>query len=184
MSSSTLIRWGGFAAMGGGVLFLLYSLYGFAVGNGEATSPLVLLAILGYVLVGVGLVGFHTLQGGNYGRIGRAGLYMTIAAFLIWVILLLVGLLGGGGLEWLVPIAVLGTLVGGVLYGAATLQARVLPRWCGILFILLMPGTIIFGIFLPGDAAPILWVGLVWLALGYGLWSEREAPTDQSPRVR
>lgn len=75
MSSSDLIRWGGLAAMGGGVLFLLYSLFGFAVGNGEATSPLVLLAILGYVLVGVGLVGFHTLQGGNYGRIGRAGLY-------------------------------------------------------------------------------------------------------------
>lgn len=43
------------------------------------------------------------------------------------------------GLDWLVAVGVLGLLVGLVLYGAATLQARVLPRWCGILFIIFMP---------------------------------------------
>jgi uncharacterized membrane protein len=64
----------------------------------------------------------------------------------------------------------LGTLVGLVLYGAATLQARVLPHWYGILLILLMPGTILFGALMPGNYS-IIWNGLVWVALGYALWS-------------
>ena len=35
-------------------------------------------------------------------------------------------------LDWLILIGNLGVLVGFVLYGATTLQARVLPRWCGV----------------------------------------------------
>src|SRR5215208_8285130 len=133
MAASDLIRWGSLAAFGAGVLFIVSTLLAFAVGKGDEASPLDLLAILGYVLLIVGLIGFHALQQRNYGRIGRAGLYTTIAAFLLWEVLLLAGLLGGGEAlpEWLVAVGVLGTLVGEVLYGAATLQARVLPRWCG-----------------------------------------------------
>src|SRR5829696_9603216 len=136
------LRWGGLAAMGAGALFIVYSLLSFAVGKGDEPGPLDVLAILAYVLEVVGLLGFHALQGSNYGRIGRAGLYTTIGAIVLWEFLILTGLLGSDvGLGWLVAVGVLGTLVGLVLYGAATLQARVLPRWCGILFILLMPGT-------------------------------------------
>ena len=110
MPASDLIRWGGLAAMGGGVLFIVYSLLGVATGRGEESGPLDLLAILAYVLLVVGLVGFHTLQQRNYGRIGRAGLYTTIAAFLLWEVLLLEGLLGGGEAlpEWLVTVGVAG----------------------------------------------------------------------------
>ncbi len=180
--------------MGGGVLFIVYSLLGVATGKGDESGPLDILAILAYVLLAVGLVGFHALQQRSYGRIGRAGLYTTIAAFVLWEILLLGGLLGSGEeLEWLVLVGVLGTLVGEVLYGAATLQARVLPRWCGVLFIVLTPGTILASLaafrardFL-WDAASILWTGLAWLALGYGLWSHRSsgAAAEQQPsRVR
>ena len=222
MLSSDLIRWGGLAAMGGGILFVVYSLLVVATGEGDESAPLDLLAIVAYVLLVVGLVGFHALQQRNYGRIGRAGLYTTITAFVLWEILLLGRLLGAGaglewlvplghtfvhrfylllggllaaraGLEWLVPLGVLGTLVGEVLYGAATLQARVLPRWCGVLFIVLTPGTILASLaafrardFL-WDAASILWTGLAWLALGYGLWSHRSsgAAAEQQPsRVR
>ena len=184
MASSDLIRWGGLATMGGGVLFLLYSLLGVATGRGDESGPLDLLAILAYVLLVVGLVGFHTLQQRNYGRIGRAGLYTTIAAFLLWEVLLLTGLLGVGEAlpEWLVAVGVLGLLVGLVLYGAATLQARVLPRWCGILFILFMPVGILLGDLQP-TLQPI-WGGLIWLALGYGLWSHSGAAAEQPLRVR
>ena len=180
MAASDLIRWGGLAAMGAGVLFIVYSLLGFAVGKGDEPSPLDILAILAYVLQVVGLLGFHALQGRNYGRIGRAGLYTAIGAIVLWEFLILTSLLGGGvGLGWLVPVGVLGTLVGLVLYGAATLQARVLPRWCGILFIILMPVGIMLGDYLP------IWEGLVWLALGYALWSHsRGAPVEQPSRVR
>jgi hypothetical protein len=177
MPASDLIRWGGLAAMGGGVLFIVYSLLGVATGKGEESGPLDLLAILAYVLLVVGLVGFHTLQQRNYGRIGRAGLYTTIAAFLLWEVLLLTGLLGVGEAlpEWLVAVGVLGLLVGLVLYGAATLQARVLPRWCGILFILFMPVGILLG-----DLQPI-WGGLIWLALGYALWSQSGGAAGEQP---
>ena len=166
------------AAMGAGVLFIVYSLLSFAVGKGDEPGPLDVLAILAYVLEVVGLLGFHALQGSNYGRIGRAGLYTTIGAIVLWEFLILTGLLGSDvGLGWLVAVGVLGTLVGLVLYGAATLQARVLPRWCGIAFIILAP----VGILLVDYAS--LWEGLLWLALGYGLWSHRGAAAEQPARV-
>jgi len=171
--------------MGAGVLFILYLLLGLATGKGDEPGALDVLAILGYVLQVVGLLGFHALQGKNYGGIGRVGLYTTIGAIVVWEFLILTGLLGGDvGLDWLVVVGVLGTLVGLVLYGAATLQARVLPRWCGILFILLMPGTILFGALMPGDYS-IIWSGLVWVALGYSLWSHSSsAATPRPSRVR
>jgi hypothetical protein len=36
-------------------------------------------------------------------------------------------------------LGIVGVMVGLVLYGAATLQARVLPRWCGVGFIVCLP---------------------------------------------
>ncbi|MCA1729866.1 MAG: hypothetical protein LC751_10820 [Actinobacteria bacterium] len=183
MAESNLVRWGGLAAIGAGVLFVLYFLLGLATGKGDESGALDILPLAGYVLEVVGLLGFHALQGRNYGRIGQAGLYTTIASIVLWEFLILASLLGGDvDLGGLVAVGVLGTLVGLVLYGAATLQARVLPRWCGILFILLMPGTILFGAFISGE---VLWGGLVWVALGYALWSHSSSAATQRPsRVR
>jgi hypothetical protein len=65
-----------------------------------------------------------------------------------------------------------------ILYGAATLQAKVLPRWCGIAIIVVLPVTILLGDY--GD----MFFGLVWLALGYMLWSHRGAPSEQRSRAR
>src|SRR5215208_2110912 len=104
MAASDLIRWGSLAAFGAGVLFIVLTLLAFAVGKGDEASPLDLLAILAYALEVVGLVGFHALQGRNYGRIGRAGLYTTIGAIVVWAFVILVGVLGGDegqGLGWL-----------------------------------------------------------------------------------
>ena len=132
------------------------------------------------ILEVVGLLGFHALQGSNYGRIGRAGLYTTIGAIVLFELLLVARLLGGEvGLGWLAAVGVLGLLVGLALYGAATLQARVLPRWCGILFIILMPVGILLGGLQP------IWGGLAWLALGYALWSQISSGTagEQPSRV-
>ena len=180
MSSADLVRWGGLAAIGAGVLAIAYGLLGLLTGKGDEPGPLDILVILAQALEVVGLLGFHALQGRNYGRIGRAGLYTTIAALVLFELLLVASLLGGDvGLDWLVAVGVLGLLVGLVLYGAATLQARVLPRWCGILFIILMPVGILLGDFQP------VWGGLVWLALGYALWSQRRGMAARRPaRVR
>src|SRR5919199_819543 len=180
MAHSEWIRWGGLAAMAAGVLAISYGLLNFALDQGDERGPLDILVLLGMILEVLGLLGFHALQGRNYGRIGRAGLYTTIAAIVLFELLLVASLFGGDvGLDWLVALGVLGLLVGLGLYGAATLQARVLPRWCGILFIILMPVGILLG-----DLQPI-WGGLAWLALGYALWSQRRGMAAEQPaRVR
>ena len=176
MAQSDWVRWGGLAAMGAGLLAIVYSLLGFAAGKGDEPGPLDILVILAMLLEVVGLLGFHALQGRNYGRIGRAGLYTSIGSLVIFEFLLLASLVGGDvGLDWLVAVGVLGAVVGLALYGAATLQAKVLPRWCGILFIIFMPVGILLG-----DLQPI-WGGLGWLAL----WSHSGSAATQRPsRVR
>ena len=180
MAQSDWVRRGALAAMGAGLLAIVYSLLGFAAGKGDEPGPLDILVILAMLLEVVGLLGFHALQGRNYGRIGRAGLYTSIGSLVIFEFLLLASLVGGDvGLDWLVAVGVLGLLVGLALYGAATLQAGVLPRWCGILFIIFMPVGILLG-----DLQPI-WGGLGWLALGYALWSHSGSAATQRPsRVR
>jgi hypothetical protein len=56
-----------------------------------------------------------------------------------------------------------GWLVGFPLLRIATFRTGVLPRWCGLLLIVL------FSLLRTG----VIWNGLVWLALGYALWTRR-----------
>ena len=179
MSSSDLIRWGGLAAMLAGVAFIVLML----IPEGPPGSFLLyvlnsLVFIVAVLLLLVGLAGFHALQKENYGRIGRGGLYTVIVAG-ITLILARVGLMSGStALGFLNFLGLLGVMVGLVLYGAATLQARVLPRWCGVGFIVGWPVTVALG-----DLGNVLF-GLLWLAMGYVLWSRRGAATEQPSRVR
>src|SRR5215213_6117949 len=64
-------------------------------------------------------------------------------------------------------------IVGYVLFGAATLQAGVLPRWCGLALLLGWPVA-----YLLGDYGGIL-LGLMYVALGHVLWSLRGVSTEQ-----
>jgi hypothetical protein len=125
-----------------------------------------------------GFVGFHALQKDNYGRIGRGGLWTVVVATLAIVVGLMVSLLGNTALERLelFPVGTFAVFVGFALYGAATLQARVLPRWCGIGLIV---GPFMFFL---GDFGGILF-GLLWLALGYTLWSQRDTSVGEPSRV-
>jgi len=69
-------------------------------------------------------------------------------------------------------------LVGFVVYGVATLRAKVLPLWFGFALIVSMP------ISLPLGAYGTTLFGLIMLALGYALWSRKGASTEQpSSRV-
>jgi hypothetical protein len=175
LSSLDVIRWGGVAAMLGGVVFVVNGLLGLINKHAQYLDVIFVVALL---LVIVGLVGFHTLQKGNYGRIGRAGFYTVVIATLAQILGLVVLILGSAVLEWLIPIGSLAVLVGFVLYGAATLQAKVLPRWCGIGFIIGLPVTIALG-----EVWGFVVFGLLWLALGYVLWSKRGTAAEQPSRV-
>jgi hypothetical protein len=186
MPSSDVIRWGGLAAMLGGVFWVVWSLLSrmsMEVAGGPFSEGMLLLAAL---LTLAGLVGLHALQGGNYGGIGRAGFYIAAVGLLAQALGALGMLMGSEAifLQWLVaPAGSLTVLVGLVLYGAATLQAMVLPPWCGMVLIVVPPvafymnSKVLYG--------SIAFYGVLWVALGYVLWSRRGTPTEQRPsRVR
>jgi hypothetical protein len=145
--------------------------------------------VVALLLVPVGMVGFHALQGRSYGRLGRAGFWMALAGPLAVALgaasYLFFGNVFGTSLLWLAgPLGPLLLLAGFVLYGVATLQARVLPRWCGVAFIAAMPVALVSSI--AGPLALVFVVfGLAWTALGYVLWSARRGGrTEQPARVR
>ena len=73
-------------------------------------------------------------------------------------------------------------IVGMMLYGAATLQARVLPRWCGLGFVVVPPLVLVLEVLLEGYGEVLF--GLLWLAVGYALWSRRGTAEGQPSRVR
>lgn len=175
--SSNLIRWGGLAAMLGGVVFVTDTVLTLTVADPSEDRWLDILFVTGILLVVVGLVGFHDLQKESYGYLGRAGFYTTVAASLLQVVGLVGFLLGSAALEWLIMAGGLGSLVGFVLYGAAVLRAGVLPRWCGVALIFALPASIPLG-----EYASLLF-GLVWLALGYTLWAQRDAYAGQPSRL-
>jgi hypothetical protein len=189
MSSSDLIRQGGLAAMLSGGMFIVLFLLGLV-----STEPLPgsfsyildsVLFIVALLLLLVGLAGFHTLQKENYGRIGRAGFYTVIVSSSAQILAQLVLLSGSTALEFLDFLGLLGVLVGFVLYGAASLQARVLPRWCGVGFIGGLPLWLFLSV-VVGEYGMIgqMLFGLLWVALGYVLWSQWPGVARQSSRVR
>ncbi len=185
MSSSDLIRWGGIAAMAGGVVWVISGILAIVYQGEHAPGTFADYLVegtfaVGLVLTVVGMVGLHALQKESYGRIGRAGFYTVVVASLGQVLGTVVLLAGSAALAWLVfPVGVLAVLVGFVLYGAATLQARVLPRWCGVGLIVGWPVAIALGLY-GGNIV----FGLFWLALGYVLWAWRGTVAEQPSRVR
>jgi hypothetical protein len=180
MSSAQLIRWGGLAAMVAGVAYVLETIV-FAASPGGALQGLA--SLVAVLLTAVGLFGFHALQWKHYGRVGRGGFYTAIAGTLVQALAVVISLLSGGGyLEGalagtLFPIGFLLLMVGLILYGAATLQARVLPRWCGIGFII-FPLTV----FVPWEYSVVI-SGLILVALGYALFASRGTPAEMPSRV-
>ena len=131
------------------------------------------------VLSVVGFIGLHALQRGSYGGIGRAGFYTILASSAAVVAGGAGRLFGSMALDWLAyPVGMLGVIVGFSLYGAATVQARVMPRWYGVALITFLPISVLFGTY------DNIWVGMVQLVLGIVLWTRRARPTENAPRVR
>ena len=95
--------------------------------------------VAAHLLSVAGLVGLHALQKDSYGLLGRAGFYLALAAMAARAFGAVVFLAGSSALEWISLPATLGMLVGFVLYGVATLRARVLPRWYGVALIVSLP---------------------------------------------
>jgi hypothetical protein len=174
--SSNWIRWGRLAAMLGGATFMVDGLLELAFSGsgpvhlGVETSGVQSVALL---LLLSGMVGFHALQRGSYGLVGRMGFFMLVAGFSVDVLGKAGILPASAAFERLLIIGVLAIMLGFVLYGAATLRAGILPRWCGVGFIV---GPALPIVIDPGGGALL---GLLWVALGYALWSRRGEPSER-----
>jgi hypothetical protein len=178
MATSGLVRWGAIGFILGGVMWLVLGLSA-AFGYLQAIPGRedVVLFVVALVLTAVGLVGLHSLQGGNYGLVGRMGFYIALTAVAGRILGAVVYLAGSSALEWISWPSTLGMLVGFVLYGFATLQARVLPRWYGLTLLVSMPVS------LPLATYGTALFGLILAVLGYVLWLRKDT-TEQPPRVR
>ena len=162
-----------------GALFLSFPLSG----AHQAAFSLVVVALL---LVPVGMVGFHILQRHSYGRIGLVGFWLVVVASLVVAFGVVNYFVWGDFLQeeppvWL-GLGLLGLVVGFVIYGVATLRAKVLPLWCGVAFIVTLLVALAVGVLLGPFVSIFIVFGLSWLALGYALWARREALEVQQPR--
>ena len=194
MSSSNLIRWSGLAAVVGAVLLIVLDLAEFIIIGGQpesavaANSALVIVRVtylMAITLMSLGLVGLYAIQTEQAGTLG-------LIAFLVTVI----GIVMTAGAQWgaafLGPwlaeeapeildtepsaffmaglvVSFLLCALGWLLFGLASLRARVLPRRSSIL---LMVGAVLFFAMLflelPGSTV-VFGVALAWM--GYALWA-------------
>jgi hypothetical protein len=203
--SSKLIRWGGPAAVLGGILFaavfalINLMIYGLKVIRGaflESHAFSHMLDAPMYLLLVVGVLALYLRQKERFGRLGKAGFYLTFGGFTLAAIgglaIIVVGLSVGeeatlGVLDVLAhPLSMLQYSVGSVLFGIATFQANVLPRAGALLltvggplwffgpafFSSLINGSENWLLVLPAMVPAVLFGG-GWALLGYALLSEK-----------
>jgi hypothetical protein len=189
VSSSNLLRWGGIAAVIGGVLYVLTGIMGLFASQEEVFDSFIdylieVLFVLALVGTLVAIAGLHVLQKERYGPLGAAG---SLTAFVGHVLLLVAAaattLAGREALGIVFLLGSLVALVGLTLLGAMTLRARVLPKWCGVLLIVGLPLTVFLDIVMGGGGGIVF--GVVWALVGYALLATRGgAPAQQPSRVR
>lgn len=190
MTSSSIVRWGGMAAMLSGGLSVVK---GVAILVSDADPSFVPPATL---LFALGMVGLHARLEGRGGPLG------TVGVLLAWVVVVasvvnLIGLAlpiptpGEPGASTLLQItymvAFLGILVGLLVLGVAALRARVIAAPWGA--VPLAVGVLWFPLqavgFVVADGVGLILGGLAWGLLGYVLWVESGALAAQpSSRVR
>ncbi len=176
MSASSLTQWGAVGFMLGGVAWtasgLMVVFANPMMGPSPAYPVVVVIALL---LTVVGLAGLHFLQRESYGYIGQVGFYTALVGITLQILGTGAPLLEGSSLIWpwlRFPAGFVVVLVGFVLLGVATLLARALPRWYGVVLIILQPVSVIL---LPYGN---VWRGLVLVVLGYALWLRRNGSAE------
>ena len=170
-------------AMLGGASYVLSGVVQLA--SPEQTNPfsrasdylIQILLALSFLLTLAGFVALHVRQAGNYGgprgwtgfraaAVGQTAMLASAVASL---------LAGGSALSYLYTVGVLVLLVGFALLSVATYRAAILPHWTAYLVAAL--AVIVFGEF------GMVLTGLVWIALGYVLFSRWGATAGRSSRV-
>ena len=199
MPPSNLTRkGGGLASAAAGLLLLLGHLLDL---GGDPEYGTVLggtLVLTAHVVLVFALVALYAAQAEQSGLLGSLGMVLSVLGTTLVSGVVLVEIAGASGAEVDVvlgaglpgALALLGGLaflIGLILFGAATMQAGVFPRWAGLLLIV---GDVVFGGgSFAGSAATIfeivgaLITGAALLWLGLSLLSGSVAPARQPTRV-
>jgi hypothetical protein len=181
---SSRIKWGGIAGIAAAALFIVSAIL-------EQLSPLQRIydsvasylylgvVVAAYIAVIVAVLGIHALHSGRprYGRLGTTGTVLTIAGYLIMIVVRMISMVAGRESLGNVRIgAGLAALIGSVLLGVIILRARILPWWCGVLLIVAFPlGDVANAIF---SAAENLLLALLWGSVGVALLARREGVAE------
>lgn len=188
ISERRWIRFGGLAAVLGGIVAVANALTLFAGLQPEAGSIGDQLAAIMAALIAVGLVAFYAGERGWFGRLA----YLGMALLAIGLVPMA---LGSAAIGW-VPSAgetffvayLLGLLVallGAIVLGIAMLRSDAVPRAAAWLLIAALPvglpATIGYTLATMGVidhvwVGPELLFGLAWVVIGYSLWNRRTAP--------
>ena len=195
MSTQRLNRWSGLAALFGGALWIASAIVMAAKPEGcvasecdlpgrsmrESGTLVAVLVLPAVLLVAVGVAGLvrRARTARSFRREGRVGLAFGGVGFAAIVAGGLVQAVFFGDDFPYMPLfvipGVLALVVGLVLVGIAVLRARVLARPAAVL---LIAGALAMLGFNDQDARVLLAVplGLGWTAVGYALWSDKDAP--------
>ena len=181
---SSRIKWGGIAGIVAAALFIVSAIL-------EQLSPLQRIydsvasylylgvVVAAYIAVIIAVLGIHALHSGRprYGRLGTTGTVLTIAGYLIMIVVRMISM--AAGQESLSNVRIgggLAVLIGSVLLGVIILRARILPWWCGVLLIVAFPlGDVANAIF---SAAENLLLALLWGSVGVALLARREGVAE------
>ena len=200
MSSSGLVRWSGLVAMVAGVLLLIAELLELLpVFDDIPFSELALTSIFtlqltlylaGLILIAVGLVGLYAHQSETVGLLGLVGFLVAFAGTVLftgffWANIFVAPALAVGAPEFLdqggrfpgFRLSLITYAVGWLLFGLASLKARVYPRASVV--------ALIIGAALDLVGAPLsgLVIDAAFVWLGFSLFSGRAASARQTPRV-
>ncbi len=191
MSSSNLIRLAGLAPIVGGVIYILSAVVARLYvsryrpppeGIWEVSSILFLLSVMAVI------VALHLLQRERYGWMGTlgfptalAGLTLTLGGFILFFIRVEFPI----PVFFLVTVGMLVATMGILALGSLTLDAGVLPRWCGAA---LIAGNPLFGIALllvGGPHYDVHWlIAVPWVVVGFAVFRAVGRRTERPPRVR
>ncbi|MGH3088293.1 MAG: hypothetical protein ACRDSJ_13350 [Rubrobacteraceae bacterium] len=198
MRSSGLARWGGSAALLGGLLLVVYAvgtaMIPDSVGESAGHALYHVFNAPPNALLAVGIAGLYVYlrRGGRFGIVGKVGFWMCAVVFALTAvggvgIIVSEMTLGGAGvavLDIIHPMLLL-LMLGAILFGIGALRAGDLPRG-GAIIVLAAPIALLATFFAGVEAewafsAGMAVFGLGWAWLGYGL---RSRQMDESTLVR
>ena len=159
MSSSSFVRWGGLAAVLGGVLWMAVFAVFATRPSGPGSAPpyrsfegLYVPFLLAAVLIVAGLAALHAHLRGTYGGLGKAGFVLALVGAVSLALVV-----GGAPFLWS-RVGALGLLLGSALMGADALRASARLRLADTTLVV---GSLAFFLFYTEGAR-------VWFALPYG----------------